>query len=216
MKVCKSCSIEKPIGDFVIDSRRKDGHGSHCKLCHSMRSSKNRSEKRKENPERFIAKDASDYARRASKPGFADNNRARAKTWRDENNDRFLMAMEKWRKENRTAILEKKRLDYLSNREKHISRVKTYRANNIHKSRLWQRIHQSRRRSAHVSWANHEKINKIYAQAQLATLETGVEHHVDHYYPLCGKLVCGLHVENNLVITTAKLNQEKGNRMPAD
>jgi hypothetical protein len=39
---------------------------------------------------------------------------------------------------------------------------------------------------------------------------------VDHYYPLFGKVVCGLHTINNLMIITHKTNMEKKNKHPDD
>lgn len=32
-KICKLCTIERPINDFPIDRRAKDNHGVICKLC---------------------------------------------------------------------------------------------------------------------------------------------------------------------------------------
>ena len=34
-KVCKQCGQEKPLEEFVKNSRTKDGRGSHCKECHN-------------------------------------------------------------------------------------------------------------------------------------------------------------------------------------
>lgn len=66
----------------------------------------------------------------------------------------------------------------------------------------------SKRRSillkAIPSWANLELINSIYECAEGA--------HVDHIVPLQGKLVCGLHVENNLQYLTPQENLSKGNK----
>lgn len=40
-------------------------------------------------------------------------------------------------------------------------------------------------------------------------------HHVDHYYPLQGKLISGLHCVNNLQYLPAKDNLSKGNSFPS-
>jgi hypothetical protein len=61
------------------------------------------------------------------------------------------------------------------------------------------------------SWANKDKIKQIYNEAKLMTEKTGIKHHVDHVIPLRSYYVCGLHVENNLKIVTAKDNIQKSN-----
>lgn len=72
-----------------------------------------------------------------------------------------------------------------------------------------------RLRKAMPPWADKCRIAEVYAQARRVTRSTGVLHHVDHIYPLHGELVCGLHVENNLQILEATVNQSKSNKLPA-
>ena len=62
-------------------------------------------------------------------------------------------------------------------------------------------------------WADRKAIKKIYAESRRLTAETGEKHHVDHFYPLRGELVCGLHTPENLVVLTERQNVAKKNRV---
>jgi predicted GNAT family acetyltransferase len=70
----------------------------------------------------------------------------------------------------------------------------------------------SRRKAATPLWANIEKIEAFYVQAQLLTQKTGVKHEVDHIVPLQGRRVTGFHVESNLQVIPKALNRAKSNR----
>ena len=58
-------------------------------------------------------------------------------------------------------------------------------------------------------WANLAKIKEVYRDCP-------VGFHVDHIIPLQGALVCGLHVETNLISIPAKDNLTKGNKFTVD
>jgi hypothetical protein len=63
-------------------------------------------------------------------------------------------------------------------------------------------------------WADRQAIAAIYADARRLTRKTGVGHHVDHIMPLRGANCCGLHVQWNLRIVPAEMNQKKSNILP--
>lgn len=63
-------------------------------------------------------------------------------------------------------------------------------------------------------WVDLKAIEALYAQAEVVTAQTGVLHHVDHFYPLISKTMCGLHVPANLRIIPQVVNTRKGNTIP--
>lgn len=64
---------------------------------------------------------------------------------------------------------------------------------------------------ATVAWADDKKILAFYVDAQRRTVEAGIPYHVDHIVPLVSPYVCGLHVEHNLQVITARQNLSKKN-----
>ncbi len=82
-----------------------------------------------------------------------------------------------------------------------------YYENNKDKFRSYVAKRKAAKLQAIPKWADLEKIKEIYKKCPEG-------YHVDHYYPLQGKTVCGLHVEYNLQYLSAKDNLSKGNKMP--
>lgn len=119
---------------------------------------------------------------------------------------------------------EKSKLYYSENKERIQSLHKLYSETNAVKKRIiasaWAKNNRSKRASTWASyytskinafalWADANVIEDIYEAARIKTIETGIQHHVDHIIPLQGKNVSGLHVENNLQIIPAIENFKK-------
>lgn len=90
----------------------------------------------------------------------------------------------------------------------------------FHRKQLVEELNfAAKRRSASLSlakpkWRDLAKIREIYEDARRLTRETGIPHHVDHFYPLQGQFCCGLHIHQNLRVLPARENCSKNNDHP--
>jgi hypothetical protein len=97
------------------------------------------------------------------------------------------------------------------NRERAVEYSRNYQVNNPGKIAATVAARKAEKLKRTPLWVDEEAIEKIYVEARKRSRETGVPHEVDHVIPLQGDLVSGLHVQGNLQIITAKLNQHKHN-----
>ena len=97
-----------------------------------------------------------------------------------------------------------------ANKEQIAARDKAYYEANrgAYSIKARQRVQSMARRTP--SWADSAAIEAVYAE----TRELGLT--VDHYYPLCGKTVSGLHVAANLRAISQRENDMKGNKHPEE
>ena len=188
IKKCTKCLLEKPLDQFSKNSRNKtDGRQPKCKQCHTNYCT--------ENAEKIKQRKAI-YCKTHSKKAVA-----RASEWAKNNRERSREIKAKWRLENAAKDKELKRI---------------WRENNSDYSAFLCRRYQASKQNAIPKWANNKKIRSIYKESRRLTLETGIQHHVDHIVPIISKIVCGLHCEANLQILPYNENVKKGNRYWTD
>lgn len=216
MKTCTKCNTEKPITEFGKRTKSKDGLHFRCKSCryeegvlyrsrNKEKESKRQREWERNNPEKVHAKNK--RWRMANRESQIE----RAIDWQKKNEERNRENQRQWRKNNPTLIKEYKTNEYVRNAESIKERGKRYRQLNPEKESFWSAAKRARKRMACPKWADKKKIKEIYRRAKELSMKSGVTYHVDHVIPLKSKVVCGLHVHDNLQIITAKENLEKKN-----
>jgi hypothetical protein len=130
---------------------------------------------------------------------------ARSKEWYRNNKEKCLESAQNYYLENRDACIERSRL-----------RSKTYECKKYRRESIKVYESNARRRASRVlatpPWMTSRHLSPIYAESRRVTKSTGIQHHVDHIYPLSGPNFSGLHVPWNLQILTASENCKKGNR----
>lgn len=122
----------------------------------------------------------------------------------------------KWYQQNKQAFSEYRKTWYEENRERILAQGLEYRhsLSGITKRKTNSAKRRTQLLNATPVWSNLNMIEQIYEQATQITFDTGIPHQVDHYYPLKGKTVCGLHVPSNLRIITKQENHQKNNKHP--
>jgi 5-methylcytosine-specific restriction endonuclease McrA len=200
-KVCSKCGEEKPRTEFTKHCRSKDGLESSCKSCRKQYCLKNRA---------LI----SEYQ----------------KQWFKNNREKLLKKKKQYYLKNRERQLEYKRHYYQKNREEVLNRNKKYRLANRDLILGYQKQHYQENREKYLAKSarrealkqeaipkvlvncqkEEERLVKIYKLRKLLTKATGIEHHVDHIWPLSKG---GPHWSGNLQIITAEENLSKGDSL---
>lgn len=140
-----------------------------------------------------------------------DKHRANVAAWQAANREKCRADAIAWRKANPEKVNATARRWRENNPEQALENGRRWRANNKDKVNAKKARRLAAQIKATPSWADLKKIRAIYAEASRLTRETGIQHHVDHIYPLRSKVMCGLHVETNLQILPAIANQKKSN-----
>lgn len=124
-------------------------------------------------------------------------------------------AMQKWRAANREKEQLRQHKWRLANPKEQAACSRAWRiANKGEKNALTaaRKAAVARRTPA---WSNLDAVKLVYLVCEQRTRLTGIAHHVDHFYPLNGKSISGLHVPLNLRVIPATENLRKGARLLA-
>lgn len=197
--VCRDCAVSlNPLTNWKNTTRKLcDG----CKSAYMARY-------RADNADRLKASKAADYARNGKA-----RREANLEVIRERDRQHAAKAYAK-NPERKKAI---NKASYERNRDKALTRGKTYRQANHGKIVANNAARKKHIKQATPLWTDGEIVRAFYEAAYW--LNRGSEmfgldltFHVDHDIPLRGKDVCGLHTQANLQILEAQENMSKGNR----
>jgi hypothetical protein len=181
-KTCTKCGQSKPLELFAINRLGKHGRRADCRSCFAIHKA--------------------DYRQRVkmSEPASSPEHKKCSRCRLTKSADHFQF--------------DSYAPDKLSGRCSECNRARCSEWQRQNKDKDCARV--SRRRAvklrATVGWACELEMARFYEQARLLTQSTGIKHVVDHIVPLQSKIVCGLHVQDNLKVITKLDNSSKGNR----
>jgi len=209
LKICKICKIEKPVSDFSKNRSKKDGLHYNCKPCDIKKvrawELKNPEKKkitsiayRKRNHARLLEADKNRY--------YADRETAliQRREYYDKNKETIILRVNEWGSRNRDKTRAYLRGHYQRNKPEYVAKSAKRRAAKLNATPLW------------LTAIQHAQIQEMYEIAIACTMQTGVQHHVDHIHPLQGDGFAGLHVPWNLRVIPKIENLSKGCRLPIE
>lgn len=143
--------------------------------------------------------------------------KAAAKQRYERKREEIIFAVKNYAKQNVEKIKNYQSAYRAENKNKHQKYLKDWRKKNPESKAL-----DSAKRKAQFllrtpDWLTDSDLDRIrnkYKEARWMTQRSGVKHEVDHFYPLQGKLVSGLHVPENLRVIPAHVNNKKNARTP--
>ena len=206
MKTCSICQTDKPIEEYGLLSRSKDGHAGRCKEC----SRKAVAISKKRHPETVLRSARTEHSKKRMREWFL-NNKGRANANHKAYYNRHRETILKRQRESVSAK-EWHVKYYEANLEKVRARVSKYQKDNKGAANASTARRRAMKKNATPPWGIPFFIREIYDLASLRSEATGIKHVVDHIVPLAHKKVCGLHVEDNLQVITRVANSVKSNK----
>lgn len=222
-QTCSKCGGLKPLADFYKSSSGLHGREKRCKSCFANYSKQHYEERRKKRkfpisvetkhcPRCETTKAAVDFVPSSHRSdGLSRHCRVCDKEVRDEKGH-----YRKVKAERPEFVLERARQYRLKNLELMRARDRQYaKEARKRKPEVFREIGARKRAElirAKPVWADIKAMRAIYRKAHALEKQDGIKRHVDHIIPLRSKLVCGLHVHQNLRIITQEENLRKTNK----
>lgn len=121
------------------------------------------------------------------------------------------IAQDAWRNRNRAQVNAQAKARGQVNPQVKAITWKRWAKKNVPSLNERSRRRDAGKRQATPAWADRDAMRDIYEIATMLTRMTGVPHCVDHMVPLKSDIVCGLHVQDNLMVMTKSENSRKKN-----
>lgn len=214
MKVCKKCLQLKPLSEYHKNKTEKDGLCCICKPCNCAHAKTYRDK----DPRR---------TKEQKRQSYLKNHEKRLKQMREYRLKNLDAVRERDRKRGRLRSQDQTRANYLRDPERAKLRAANWKASNPERAKeirrewrqrnkatvnFWDARRRANEKNATPKWANQFFIAEAYRLAKLREKVCGGKWHVDHVVPIQSKLVCGLHVDNNLSVIPGADNMRKSNR----
>jgi hypothetical protein len=209
-KRCAKCGHNTPASNlfFILDNRRRDGLGSHCRLCKSA-SNKNY---RDSDPEKTRAR------KRKYREGHLEEIHERERLHRLANLDAYRERdrQQAAKRKDKKRLYDRQYRD--ANREFILKRQQRWTRANVEKVRLVTRASQARRRAAKLRSESHHTASDVRLQYKSqggrcwwCGKPVGERYDVDHRIPLSRG---GSDGPENICISCPSCNRRKNYRLP--
>ena len=212
MKVCSKCKETKFFDMFCKDKSKKDGYHNECKVCKKAYREANK-ERLAEYNKAYKEANKGKYAEWSK--AYYEANKDKIDEWNKAYYEANKDKIDEWKKTYYEANKERYKAYYEDNKEKIGEYGKAYRKDNKEKILEYKARRRAMKRNAIPKFLRNcelerQRIRSTFKLRDLITQATGIEHHVDHMWPLSKG---GPHWSGNLQILTATENLNKNAKL---